>query len=506
MSKWRSKEEINRLQKEIQQLREMNKYFQNNYVNNSNSIENQTDRYYYKPSPELKKFINRTVQNSKANSPNRQIFISSNQTRKNSKERINSYLTDNKRTSNIVMPRKPPIKKGIFSYKPTFISSLNQDDSSKQNQQSGRSNDNCSMISQDLQLHFWDEDDEGFISSQKDRQRKSSTTSINLNKYKINNITHLTSNTSTTKINKENYDMNKISPIVSDNNHYINLPREKDNVQLITKILETDNFSNKRKNEKESRRMCLEYVKLLRKYKYNIYKPLDVVMKNNGISNKILNQTKIIEPQHVEHQYMKTANFNENSQSSFIQNNNNKFIDSKYIYQSPQLFVSSSGDNINESSSLKQFSKFIYQMTDDKKDKLNMINFLCVPRKMKLILTKSSQLSTKKFTKILSLIFILTPNMMCYQHGIESYIFKFMDPDKKKFIGGFDLIKVQSCIIGTNDPKHFHIETFDGKKTRQYEIDADSLELCASYVKSINYLNQLEKCKAFDYYSKKDNH
>ena len=67
--------------------------------------------------------------------------------------------------------------------------------------------------------------------------------------------------------------MNKISPIVSDNNHYINLPREKDNVQLITKILETDNFSNKRKNEKESRRMCLEYVKLLRKYKYNIYKP-----------------------------------------------------------------------------------------------------------------------------------------------------------------------------------------------------------------------------------------
>ena len=240
MSKWRSSEEINRLQKEIQQLREMNKYFQNNYVNNSNSIENQTDRYYYKPSPELKKFINRTVQNSKANSPNRHNFISSNQTRKNSKEKINSYLNGGKRISNIVMPRRPPIKKGLFSYKPTFLSSLNQDDNSKQNQQSGRTNENCSALSQDL--HFWDEDDEGFISSQKDKQRKPSTASINLNMYKINNLTN---NTSTTKVNKENYDMNKISPIVSNNEHYINIPKEEDNVQLITRIVESDNFHNK---------------------------------------------------------------------------------------------------------------------------------------------------------------------------------------------------------------------------------------------------------------------
>ena len=171
--------------------------------------------------------------------------------------------------------------------------------------------------------------------------------------------------------------------------------------------------------------MCIEYVKLLKKYKYNTCKPLEVVMMSNGISNRILNQSRIVESQQTEHQYMKTANFNENSHSSFIENNN-KFIDSKYIYQSPQLFVSSSGDTINESSSLKQFSKFIYQMNDEKKDKLNMINFLCVPRKMKLVLTKSSQLSSKKFTKILSLIFVLTPNMMCYQHGLESYIFKFV--------------------------------------------------------------------------------
>ena len=258
--------------------------------------------------------------------------------------------------------------------------------------------------------------------------------------YKINNLTN---NISTTKVNKENYDMNKISPIVSNNEHYINIPKEEDNVQLITRIVESDNFQNKPQQEKESRRMCIEYVKLLKKYKYNTYKPLEVVMMSNGISNRILNQSRIVESQQTEHQYMKTANFNENSHSSFIENNN-KFIDSKYIYQSPQLFVSSSGDTINESSSLKQFSKFIYQMNDEKKDKLNMINFLCVPRKMKLVLTKSSQLSSKKFTKILSLIFVLTPNMMCYQHGLESYIFKFMEPDKKKFIGGFDLIKVQS--------------------------------------------------------------
>ena len=91
---------------------------------------------------------------------------------------------------------------------------------------------------------------------------------------------------------------------------------------------------------------------------------------------------------------------------------------------------------------------------------------------------------------------------MSYQHGIESYIFKFFDPNKKKYLGGFDLIKVKSCTIIPDNPSHFNIETNDGKKTRVYEIDTASLELCAKYVKSFNYLNQIVKCKIFKYYSK----
>ena len=53
MSRSKNNQEILRLQKEIQQLRSMNQYFQNNSINNvqntNNYSQNQTNRYYYKP-------------------------------------------------------------------------------------------------------------------------------------------------------------------------------------------------------------------------------------------------------------------------------------------------------------------------------------------------------------------------------------------------------------------------------------------------------------------------
>ena len=73
-----------------------------------------------------------------------------------------------------------------------------------------------------------------------------------------------------------------------------------------------------------------------------------------------------------------------------------------------------------------------------------------------------------------------------------------MDIHNKKFVGGFDLIKVNSCIINNINPNNFLLETFDGNKIGKYELNAESLEKCSYNVKCINYLSQLEKCKLFN--------
>ena len=570
MSRSKNNQEILRLQKEIQQLRSMNQYFQNNRINNvqntNNYSQNQTDRYYYKPNSYIQKFIYKTAQQSRENSPNRDIidnsnniFHSSNQTRKNSKEKVNNYLNDyqngKRKNSGIVLGMKPPVKKGIFSYKPGMNSSFTsgseynkQYPSSYIANQNKNNNPNSSMISQDLQLHFWD-DEEMSKNRPQEGNNKPLTTSLNLNKYKIKDYSNIKTNKSTSNLqddnnnkqftgpnismvvnqNNNNYTVNKISPIISQNGskgHFmlsaneVQYDSDKSNTPITTiKIIENDfYFSNKPKYEKESRRLCVEYVKVLKTFRYNIYKTLDNILSSYGISNKVLNQEKkyeIVQEQknknenNKDEEPKKTGNFNHklnDNSNSFYQNisNSNKFIDSKYLYQTPQVFVNQLQfeKKKNNSSSLKEFSKFLDEMNDETKDKLKMINFLSVPRKMDLILSRPSQISTKKFIKVLSLIFVLTPNTMSYQHGIESYIFKFFDPNKKKYLGGFDLIKVKSCTIIPDNPSHFNIETNDGKKTRVYEIDTASLELCAKYVKSFNYLNQIVKCKIFKYYSK----
>lgn len=573
MSRSKNNQEILRLQKEIQQLRSMNQYFQNNNVNNvqntNNYSQNQTDRYYYKPNSYIKKFIYKTAQQSRENSPNREntdnnnynnISRSSNQTRKNSKEFVGNYLNDfqnvkRKNTGSIVLGIKPPVKKGIFSYLPGMNSSFTggaeynkQCPSSFIANQIKNNNPNSSMISLDLQLHFWDEEEMSKIRSQ-EGNNKPLTSSLNLNKYKIKDFSNIKTNKSSSNLqdnnnNKQytgpnvsrvanqnnNYTVNKISPILSQNaskGHFILSPNElqydsdKNNTSTtIVKIIENNySFSKKPKYEKESRRLCVEYIKVLKTFRYNIYKTLDNILYSYGISSKVLNQEKkyeIVQEQKSkeenikdEEPYKKTGNFNnklnDNSNNSFYQNisNSNKFIDSKYLYQTPQIFANQLQieKKKKDLSSLQEVSKFLDEMNDETKDKLKMINFLSVPRKMDLILSRASQITSKKFIKILSLIFVLTPNTMSYQHGIESYIFKFYDPNKKKYLGGFDLIKLKSCTIIPDNPSHFNIETNDGKKTRVYEIDTASLELCAKYVKSFNYLNQIVKCKLFKYYS-----
>ena len=65
-------------------------------------------------------------------------------------------------------------------------------------------------------------------------------------------------------------------------------------------------------------------------------------------------------------------------------------------------------------------------------------------------------------------------------------------------MGGFDLIKINSCCINYKENKNILIETFDGEYHREYELITESKNTAENFVKSINYLSRLEKCKTYN--------
>ena len=93
---------------------------------------------------------------------------------------------------------------------------------------------------------------------------------------------------------------------------------------------------------------------------------------------------------------------------------------------------------------------------------------------------------------------MLRPNQFSFLKGLESYIFQFIDIKTKKIVGAFDLIKVNSCCVNYKEQKNVLIETFDGEIHREYELITKSNRDASIFVKSINYLSRLEKCKIYN--------
>ena len=137
---------------------------------------------------------------------------------------------------------------------------------------------------------------------------------------------------------------------------------------------------------------------------------------------------------------------------------------------------------------IKNINKFLNDMNDFTNDKINLIKFLSVPRILELIFME------KKYKYI----FMLVPNRLSYIKGIESYIFQWNDINQNIVAGGFDLVKVNSCCINNQNNKNVLIETFDGVYHRQYQLITESNDIASHYVKSINFLSRLEKCKIYN--------
>ena len=277
-------------------------------------------------------------------------------------------------------------------------------------------------------------------------------TNYNYDFLKYNNI--IINNIQPTKIKSRS---NEVMPIPfknSSTNNYIQY-----NVQT-EKYFKTKNyFSGKSKAENESRRMIIEYLKVLKQNEKNKLE-INNILKNNNISYRVLNQQ---------------LTFNLKSLSNSFCSNFSKKIDPP-----------------KRKTNLRNINKFLNDMDDITKDKINMIKFLSVPRIMEIIFLDNKY----KF------IFMLVPNQFCYLRGIESYIFQWSDIKKRKVVGGFDLIKIESCCVNYQKNKNFFIETFNGKFHRQYELITPSNSIASYYVKSFNYLSRLEKCKI---YNKKKN-
>ena len=209
------------------------------------------------------------------------------------------------------------------------------------------------------------------------------------------------------------------------------------------------------KAENESRKMLIDDLKPLQSKDLNKNEMNDV-LKNNNISPKVLNQQMVLN--------------NDINNSYSISSNLSKVEEPK------------------KKTNLKNVQKFLNNMNDVTKDKINMIKFLSIPRMMKLNFLEQNY----KF------IFMLMPNSLSYIKGIESYIFQWNDISTSKVVGGFDLLKVNSCYINYQNNKNIFIETFDGINHRQYELLTKSSDIASLYVKSINYLSRLEKSKIYN--------
>ena len=227
------------------------------------------------------------------------------------------------------------------------------------------------------------------------------------------------------------------------------------NISKELKLKETNYFEGKTKAENESRRMIIDYLKVLQSNDPNDNKnKINDVLKSNNISSKVLNQQMIL-----------------NSYN--------------YSYSLPTNL--SKVEEPKKKTNLKNVKKFLNNMNDVSNDKINMIKFLSIPRIMELNFMEQNY----KF------IFMLMPSSLSYIKGIESYLFQWNDINSSKAVGGFDLLKVNSCYINYKNNKNVFIETFDGINHRQYELLTKSSDIASLYVKSINYLSRLEKSKVY---------
>ena len=385
------------------------------------------------------------------------------------KPKVSGYYTNNNKKKRII---KPPFKQGLYSYKNTsynYIPKINNNN-----------------------FFSYDTPNYSIINIKKDKNNiininniympnepgnsSLSFSSINLNKYKINNMPNNFDKNEIKEINDSNSIIKNTNLSMNFNlsNHSINNNNKSNPNNTMNKsIIYHDYFKDSLPYEKESRRMIIEFAKL------NLNKKKDIkqIIKENNISLKILNQKYAEKDEEKDNDINNNTNNNTNREL-FGEAKKQVYLKNLDYYLSQNSTITTEVLN-NKNKKFNIENNFL--INNKNKKRINILNFLLTPRVLNLIEDSENK---KKF------IFLIALDEIFFSEGKESYLFQWKNMENNEIENQFNIKLIKNCIENKilNNRFCLKVENQDSQQEYNYEIETPSNEICNNYVTGINYL------------------
>ena len=385
------------------------------------------------------------------------------------KPKVSGYYTNNNKKKRII---KPPFKQGLYSYKNTsynYIPKINNNN-----------------------FFSYDTPNYSIIKIKKDKNNiininniympnepgnsSLSFSSINLNKYKINNMPNNFDKNEIKEINDSNSIIKNTNLSMNFNlsNHSINNNNKSNPNNTMNKsIIYHDYFKDSLPYEKESRRMIIEFAKL------NLNKKKDIkqIIKENNISLKILNQKYAEKDEEKDNDINNNTNNNTNREL-FGEAKKQVYLKNLDYYLSQNSTITTEVLN-NKNKKFNIENNFL--INNKNKKRINILNFLLTPRVLNLIEDSENK---KKF------IFLIALDEIFFSEGKESYLFQWKNMENNEIENQFNIKLIKNCIENKifNNRFCLKVENQDSQQEYNYEIETPSNEICNNYVTGINYL------------------
>ena len=385
------------------------------------------------------------------------------------KPKVSGYYTNNNKKKRII---KPPFKQGLYSYKNTsynYIPKINNNN-----------------------FFSYDTPNYSIINIKKDKNNiininniympnepgnsSLSFSSINLNKYKINNMPNNFDKNEIKEINDSNSIIKNTNLSMNFNlsNHSINNNNKSNPNNTMNKsIIYHDYFKDSLPYEKESRRMIIEFAKL------NLNKKKDIkqIIQENNISLKILNQKYAEKDEEKDNDINNNTNNNTNREL-FGEAKKQVYLKNLDYYLSQNSTITTEVLN-NKNKKFNIENNFL--INNKNKKRINILNFLLTPRVLNLIEDSENK---KKF------IFLIALDEIFFSEGKESYLFQWKNMENNEIENQFNIKLIKNCIENKifNNRFCLKVENQDSQQEYNYEIETPSNEICNNYVTGINYL------------------
>ena len=385
------------------------------------------------------------------------------------KPKVSGYYTNNNKKKRII---KPPFKQGLYSYKNTsynYIPKINNNN-----------------------FFSYDTPNYSIINIKKDKNNiininniympnepgnsSLSFSSINLNKYKINNMPNNFDKNEIKEINDSNSIIKNTNLSMNFNlsNHSINNNNKSNPNNTMNKsIIYHDYFKDSLPYEKESRRMIIEFAKL------NLNKKKDIkqIIKENNISLKIVNQKYAEKDEEKDNDINNNTNNNTNREL-FGEAKKQVYLKNLDYYLSQNSTITTEVLN-NKNKKFNIENNFL--INNKNKKRINILNFLLTPRVLNLIEDSENK---KKF------IFLIALDEIFFSEGKESYLFQWKNMENNEIENQFNIKLIKNCIENKifNNRFCLKVENQDSQQEYNYEIETPSNEICNNYVTGINYL------------------